>query len=313
MPSGVDDVGRREFVVGAAALASLVLAGCGGGSDDDTSNPEVEPSTEPARPAARRVVALGEEQLLADLLAIGVRPVASTAAVAERGFWGLDDFDTAGIEPLSSTEADVERLASLRPDVIVCDRSMVDQLGRAALERLGELVVLDDDPAARLEQLAESFEVPKAATDLLNGLKLAIGRARQELGSEGRAVSVATVDPAGSVAAWVAGPSEVPDALLALGFVLQPSADEVDGESGGRITLSPEQVVLLDADTLVTLQSELVEGEAGALRDIASDPSWSGLPAVAAGKVVQLDRLGYPGVAGRRRLVEDLREKLREP
>ena len=102
----------------------------------------------------------------------------------------------------------------------------------------------------------------------------------------------------------------MPATLLAMGFTLRPGATDVEGEEGGRLYLSNEQLDVLDADTLVALQSDLVAGEPEALEAMADDPLWSGLPAVASGKVVTIDRLGYPGIAGRRRLVDDLVARL---
>ena len=81
---------------------------------------------------------------------------------------------------------------------------------------------------------------------------------------------------------------------LELGFTLTPGADDVDGEEGGRLYLSNEQIGVLDADTLVAMQSDLVLGEADALDQIADDPVWSQLPAVVADNVITVDRLDNP-------------------
>lgn len=306
-PVLADEVTRRRFLA-LVAVAGLV-AGCGGATVGDGSSDDTEEGRTPrGEEQAARVIALGEEFLLADLLGLGIRPVASTATVAEQGFSGLDEFDTEGIEALPATEPNLERLAVLRPDVIVFSTFVIDELGgRDALDAMAELVVIDEDePAERLLALGDAFGARHRAETLLGELDEAVGSATLQLDADGREISVATVYPGRTVAAWVDGPSEVPSTLLALGFTLQPGPEDIADAEGGRAYLSPEQLGLLAADTLVALQSSVVEGEDAALADIAEDPLWSRLPGVADDRVVTLDRLGYPGIAGRRRLVDDL-------
>jgi hypothetical protein len=57
---------------------------------------------------------------------------------------------------------------------------------------------------------------------------------------------------------------------------------------------------------VIVLTAEAVEGESAAIEEITSDPLWTELPGPAAGEVHEIDRLGYPGVEGRIRLVDDL-------
>jgi iron complex transport system substrate-binding protein len=298
----------------ASLLCLAVAAGCGGGNggagsgDDEPSAGGADDATGSA--ATGRVLALGEEPVLADLLALGIRPIASTAnVVVDGGFVGLDGADVEGIEPLLSTEPNIEHLASLQPEVVVASEFVVDYLGRDVLEGLGALVVVPDDPEARMLALGDAFDRRAEAEGLVAALDDAIASGRASLGSlpeASRTVSVATVYPGPSVAAWVAGPIDIPDTLVALGFTLHPAAGDVTGAEGGRVYLSREQVGLLDADTLVAMQSDHVEGEAAAIAAMADDPLWADLPAVAADRVITVDRLGYPGITGRMRLVDDL-------
>jgi iron complex transport system substrate-binding protein len=97
-----------------------------------------------------------------------------------------------------------------------------------------------------------------------------------------------------------------------LGVALVPGPDEVDA-SGGRAYLSSERLDLFAADTLVLLQSPIVDGESAALAELEADPRWSRLPAVEADRVIELDRLGYPGIVGRTAAVEVLSERLAAP
>ena len=144
-------VTRRGFL--AMLGAAGVLAACGGDSGGAASSADEASATDGAGDAPPEaggttptVLALGEEYLLADLLALRIRPMASTAnVVLDDGFAGLDEFDTDGIVALPSTEPNLELLADYRADVVVANTFVTDYLGRDLLEGVGgELVVVPD-------------------------------------------------------------------------------------------------------------------------------------------------------------------------
>jgi iron complex transport system substrate-binding protein len=297
---------------GLVVLAGFVFGACGG-DDGDTGDAATPGSTAPGGDDPGRVVALGEEFLLADLLALGIQPVASTATVLDAGFQGVDEFDTEGIEVLSGTEANLEQLAALRPDVIVATDFVVDYVGRDTLEGISEVVTVpaDDDPATRLQALGEEFGREAEADALLGDLDAAVSDATDAVAATGEpcVVSVATAYPS-QIALWVDGPVNIPQALLDMGCELDPGPDAVEGIPGGategRAFVSSEQLGLLDAPVIVVMQSEAVEGEPAAYAALTDDPLWQRLPAVEAGAVIELDRLAYPGVAGQIRLLDEL-------
>lgn len=293
----------RRLLPVLAALTMAALAACSGTEDSTTTT--TTPTDDGPAVEDQRIVALGEEFLLADLLALGLTPLASTATVAEVGFVGLDESATEGIEPLPSTEPNVERLAALDPDVIVATPFVVDELGEDVLAGLGELIVVDaEDPRAAVQQLGEAFGRTEEADALVAALDDAVAAGRERLPA-GLEVSVATVYPGPSLAVWVAGPATVPDLLDELGVTFVPGADDVEA-SDGRAFVSNERLDLLAAPTLVLLQSSIVEGEATALEELSADPRWSALPAVADDRVIELDRLDYPGIVGRTEAVDEL-------
>jgi iron complex transport system substrate-binding protein len=300
-------------------LVALACGGGGGEGSSDTSaatTPDGSAGTGATEPEEQgddeRVVALGEEFLLADLLALGIEPVASTATTADAGFQGLDDHDTTGIQPLPSTEPNFERLASLRPDTIVAAQFVIDALGREQFDALADLVVVPTAGGAeQLEILGEEFDREEQAATLRERLEEA------EAGAAGTAppgceVSLATVYPGPAPAAWVAQPNAAAVALEDMGCTLSPSTDDAEPDGAGRVRLSLEQLGLLDAPELILLQSDTVEGERDSVDALTDDPLWKQLPAVQAGRVTELDRLGYPGVEGKIRLYEDLADALEE-
>jgi len=282
----------------------------------DSTDPAVTeaPSEPPASADVGTVVALGEEFVLADLLAIGVVPVASTATVPSVGLQGLDAFDTSGIDLLPSTELNLELLASYQPDVIVATRFVIDQIGVETLGQLGDVVAIDDDATAteQLEALAARFD----RTEIAQPLVVDLNDARQRLAEEVAAaaepctISVATIYPGPSVAVWVTADTDIPATLIDAGCEITPGPDAGDPDRNGRLFVSFEQLGLLDAPRLVLLQSSAVDGEAEAAEELGSQPLWQAVPAVAAGQVTTLDRLAYPGVVGQLQLVADLNEAL---
>lgn len=307
-----------------AVFVAAALSACSGGSaTESTDTTGRSPGSTVANTSSvpvGRVVALGEERVLADLLALGIKPVASTAdAIVDGGFHGLEDFDTDGIRPLPATEPNLELLASLEADVIVANEFVTDYIGRDVLERMAKLVVVPDgDAATQVRALGKAFGRTAEAEALVDQLDKAIEQGREALASvpkDERIVSVLTVYSGRAIAAWVDGPVDTPATLLDLGYTLRPDTDALAGVPGGRTDgrayISEEQIGMFDAPTIVAMQTNLVDGEDEALADVEGDALWKALPAVRSGRVVTVDRLGYPGIAGRIRLVGDLVEQLR--
>lgn len=303
-----DQIGRRAFLVGVGAVA--VLAACSGDSTESSSTTSTtEGSGSETETPQRRVLLLGEEYLLADALALGITPIASTATVSEVGFIGVDQHDTSGIQVLDATDQDLEPLVALDTDVVVAAQYVADALGTEALEPFGEVTVVPDGstPVEVLDILAGVFDRQAEADELKARLADAEARAAEEIPPQ--EVSVAAIYPGPSPAVFVDGPWAVPQTLLDAGCTLVPGSDEPHDEDG-RVYLSLENLDLIAGPTLILMQSEAVEGEAAAIEQLQADPLWSELPAPAADRVHTLDRLGYPGVEGQVRLIDDLIELL---
>jgi iron complex transport system substrate-binding protein len=332
----------RNLLRAAVAALVVVLAACGGDdaaepdapstssalSDATTATPAtttapeatVAPAASTTAPAAttaattgppiassERIVAIGEEWVLADLLALGVTPIASTATVADVGLQGIEGFDLSVIEVLPATELSLEQLAALRPDRIVTLQFWVDQVGASQMEGIAELVVIPDNlpPEDQLAFLGAAFGREAEAAATTAEVSAARSDARERIG-DGCVVSLATVYSGPSVAAWVAPVWAQPTSVVEAGCTLLPSPAEAPGDRNGRAFLSLELTGLLSAPTLVLLQTESVEGETAALEQMQADPLWQSLPAVQADRVIVLDRLGYAGSIGLVRFYDDL-------
>lgn len=279
----------------------LTVAGCGETAETTsgptrtvaTSEGDVEVPSDP-----QRVVALGEEFLLSDLLSLGIKPIASTATLGTE-FSGIPAEETDGIEPLDVALLDPLQVAELKPDLLVVDEFVLGQAGYGRLSKIAPTVpVASDDWRADVGLLGETFGREDEAAGLLDDYDAAVDAGRDELG-EGVEASVATAYPS-EVVAWTDGPSTIPATLLDLGVTLVPGADDDLGPlDAGRVSLSRERLDLLSAPTLFLLQSSSVEGEDAAVDRLEDSSLYQSLPAVESDRVMVLDRLAYPGVEGR--------------
>lgn len=137
VPDVVDDGTRREFIVGGVTLAAL-LAGCG---SDDSGEPEPEQAGRTVRhkygvtrvpPRPKRIATVG----LVDhdaVLALGLVPVGVTAdsysADQPHGVWvwARDKLGDGKPVVLPFPEMNFERIAALRPDLILAVYSGIDR------------------------------------------------------------------------------------------------------------------------------------------------------------------------------------------
>lgn len=261
----------------------------------------------------QRVLALGEEGLLADLLDAGVRPVASNVNVPEHvPLLSADELN--GIALFASAgETSLEALSAYQPDLIIGTRFFVEQFGYRRLSAIAPTVALGGlTPAAQYVETLTVLGRAEAAQREVNALRAEIQAVAARIAAAEQQVSVVTVYPGASVALWVDGPTPIPLLLRELGVQLRPDPATTEGLSirNGRAFISLERLPLLDGATIILLQSSAVEGEESALAEVRANPLWQQLPAVQAGRVITLDRLGYPGLRGQRALLADLRRAL---
>jgi iron complex transport system substrate-binding protein len=306
---GADDA---EPVDGTASASAATRSSTVVDTSGAATTPTIEPS--PTQDLPERIVALSEEFLLADLLSLGVRPVASTSNGTD-GFLGIDPAATDGIEPIASPEFNVERLAALRPDLIMVYPSYValDLVSLDDLEQIAPTVVIGeegDDWRTTFRATAAALGLEERAEDVLADVDADIAAAAAQL--DGVELSVASVSPGPLIRAFTDERTLLTELLAESGVRFRPDATTPGADDNGRVTLSLEQLTLLDGDAFLLLQSSAVPGEDDALAEVQSQGLWSALPAVAADRVIVLDRLGYPGVTGAARFVTDLAKGLRQ-
>jgi iron complex transport system substrate-binding protein len=260
-------------------------------------------------PAPQRVLALGEEELLLNLLDLGVKPVGANVNLLDRVALTTPE-ELAGIALFASAgDVTVETLAALEPDLIIGTVFFIEQAGYDMLSAIAPTVALaSGDALQSYQDTALILGKESAAQQQIAAFEQRLQAEAARINASQRTLSLVSVYPGPSIGVWVDGPSPVPTLVRTMGITLRPDRAAVEplGVRSGRAFISLEQLTLLDSDTLILLQSDTVEGETDAARDIADNLLWRQLPAVQTGRVVTLDRLGYPGVRGQRQLLEDL-------
>lgn len=298
-----DDATRRQFLIGGLSLAAL-LAACG--SDEDT--PASSGSGDGRFPVTiehrfgsteilaepKRVVTVGLVEQDA-LLAFGVVPVATTEWFGEQPGaifpWAREELGNAALpEVLNESDGiQFERIAALRPDLILALHSGITQADHDRLRRIAPTVA----------QPTEYIDYGVPWQYLTRTVAVAVGRAEQGeqliAGIEARFADVRTDHPEFAGASIVAsGPaeggnygvnaSEDPRSRIFtdLGFVVPAEIDELAGDQY-YAEISTERVDLLDTDVLVwTLDSRDQRGE------IRSNPLYAGLDVATQGRDIFL-------------------------
>lgn len=165
----------RRLVGGAIAalLATTVLAACGtSASDDDAerggpwSFTSGDGKTVKADATPKRIIASGAEA--AALMSFGIKPVGIYANTKVEDDPNLKDLDLSGITILGETwgEIDVEKAASLKPDLIVADwwpaekaYSGLEEGAKAASKKILDLApIVGVSQGDSIEELAQGYE-----------------------------------------------------------------------------------------------------------------------------------------------------------
>jgi iron complex transport system substrate-binding protein len=261
---------------------------------------------------AERVLALGEEGLLADLLDNGVRPVAASVNLTENvPLFSAAELNGIALFP-SAGEISLEALSAYQPDLIIGTSFFIAQIGYQRLARIAPTVALGGaTPLENYGETATVFGRGDVAQAEVAAFRAEVQAAAARIDAANQRVSLVTVYPGPSVALWFDGPSPIPLLLRELGVQLRPDPAGLDIRNG-RAFISLEQLPLVDGATIFPLTSSGVEGEDSALADVQANPLWQQLPAVQVGRVVTLDRIGYPGLRGQRALLVDLVQAFEE-
>ncbi|WP_033341737.1 iron-siderophore ABC transporter substrate-binding protein [Catenuloplanes japonicus] len=303
----VPNRGRRLLF--AAVAAAITLSACTTTGTEDTAAPSTSTGagadtfpvtvttafgdiTVPKQPA--RVITLGWSDAEV-ALALGVQPVGDADWMAfggdGQGPWNQGKYTTAP-EKVGTLELDMEKIAALRPDLILDTRSSGDQARYDQLKALGVPVVGVPAGAAAYattwdqqldlvsKALGKTAEAAKLKTDL--EAKFAAAAAANP-SFAGKSVT-AGVKTSQGWGAYVSSDIRV-GLMEKLGFKNATAIEEKKGESF-FVSLSNEQLNLLDADLTVIFMIGVEPAE------IKADKLLQAVPSVQAGHVVYMEDAG---------------------
>jgi iron complex transport system substrate-binding protein len=282
----------------------VALTACGGGdSDGDAAADSASPDAvtiehqygETVLDAVpERIVSVNTQwtdvlvELDAPLVAAALDPLVDDG----RYPWQGDIPESVEAIPVTDT-VPFEAIAAQQPDLIVVSWAAADQNTYDRLTEIAPTIPLlgeaDVDQWQDIATLAgEILELPDEAAALVAEADQTSADVLAELpGLEGRTYTLVNYVP-GDAIYVVADPNDGAATFFAqLGMAIDPDLVAMDDGGSGRLTLSLEQIGLLDADMLVLLTN-------GA--DPTDIPGYSNLPAVESGAVSVLDVADVTGL-----------------
>lgn len=297
-------LGRRGFLLATGALLAAPLAACGGSEDEPSAGPsrgsgaptdrfpvriEHKFGTTEVPSAPRRVVAVGyNDQDFA--LALGVVPLGFRqfqGADISRRPWATEALAGAEPELVGETEVEFEKIAALRPDLILAVYSGItkgdfDKLGRIAptVAQTAEHGDYGMPWEEQLELTGRALGRSDRAATMTKDLKAEVAAARETLGADGRSFAFGM---GGEGPFYALASADLRTRFFTdLGFAVPAEIDRAAGRAFFT-ELSQERLTVLDQDVLVMF------GDEAALK---RKPTFASLRAVRENRVVYLDEQG---------------------
>jgi len=298
----VDDGTRREFLAGGAALALLGIAGCG--SDDDRPAADATRTIRhskgttqvPANP--ERIVTLGGIYDI-NLISLGLTPIGVGEGAVEQAAAVApllpDDVDVAGIERIGDPyDPDLEKVARLAPDLIIGDDI---QENYPALSRIAPTVLVEYGSNGtwrkRFLKVAEAVDRRERAAAVEARYEDVL--AKLPAAARARAVAFVRAHEDGpflidSGAAAFAG-SVAKDARISTLDIPRGIGELAEGS--GFVEVSGERMNVLEGADLIVVANFGEDGDG--VQRFERNPLWKRLPAVKAGRVLEVHGLIYNG------------------
>ncbi|GLY15955.1 ABC transporter substrate-binding protein [Kineosporia sp. NBRC 101677] len=298
---------RRTVLVAVAAATMVALTACGSDSDSDAeaASSDSETSSSSAFPATvatkfgdvtiekkpERVVALGWSDA-ETALALGVQPVGASDWLAFGGEgvgpWAEGKY-TEAPQIIGTLEPEYEKIAALKPDLILDVKSSGDQERYDTLSKIAPTVGIPEGADAYLTPWADQTTmIATALGEKEKGEQIVadIDAEYQKYADEnpefaGKTITVGSKTSEG-YGAYVSGTGRVNFAEK-LGFKNNPTVEEQREAGSFSVSVSSENLKMLDAD-LVTMAPIGIEAT-----DISEDPLFQAVPAVKAGHSVVID------------------------
>ncbi|MGK5680651.1 iron-siderophore ABC transporter substrate-binding protein [Actinoplanes sp. URMC 104] len=296
----------RRLLPVAILGAAVALAGCSTTGTEDDNAASDAPSSAAAQfpvtiPTAfgdvtvgkqpERVVALGWSD--ADVaLSLGVQPVGAADWLAfggeGQGPWNAGKYTTKP-EILGTLELDMEKVAALKPDLILDTRSSGEKARYDSLSKLGVPVVGVPKGGEmylttweqQLDMVGKALGKQAEAAELKSDLDAKFAAAAQANPKFKDATVAAVARTGDGWGAYVTGDGRV-DFLTKLGFKNAPAVEALKKDSF-YVMLSNEQLDLANADLTVVF---LIQAK---IDQVKNDKLFQAVPSVKAGHVAYMD------------------------
>ena len=247
---------------GACAAGTRAIAGAFG------------PSCIPAAP--QRIIALNEG-VMANLLALGVTPIA-VSDYANRDYTGYLGDTTATVASVGTTDGpNFEAMLALQPDLILGMADDVDEQTRPLLEQIAPLAVSPGDSAdwrGSFRFAGEAVGKGDEAAALLERTEARLAEFRSAYSARGGAETIAIIRSRADSFNIYSRESFIAELAREAGLRMPASFDELEAWN----TMSLENITMLTSDKLFVMVRN--ERESGAFRELSASPLWQTIPAV---------------------------------
>jgi iron complex transport system substrate-binding protein len=315
----VEDITRRKLI--SSSFAAALLIACGDDNDNDdptapagTSEPATRrvdtplgPVDVPTRP--QRVVVFDRRGTLAYLIDLGITPVGAMSAPTIYGskfhplLEGLDK-----VETLDWQAPDLEKVAVMRPDLIVGYRNDVEKV-YPQLTGIAPTVAVDLDlnnPQKELTDLGRTFGMEEKAAQLLKAFEDEVAAAKKKITRSGTASLVLPLQDGIRI---YRGDDMAGQLIRALGMTMTPDISKLGAAPDTDIVVvSFEQASAIDGETLIVLANLSAEQET-IKQNLYSLPVFNALPSVRNGRIVEIESqavFGTAGLKGQRQILDAL-------
>jgi iron complex transport system substrate-binding protein len=305
---------RLAAAVSAATLGVGLLAGCGSDSADEKKNDDAPAAADGAFPvtvehafgstevtkAPKRVVTVGYTDDQA-VLAFGIKPVGmvdqypnptgQTPDINTQWPWVKDQWgDTRPDVVMKNGDAgpNFEKIASLRPDLIIAVYSEVDKAAYEKLSKIaptvgrtkGEKELFSAPWQDNAVHIAKALGKEKEGAELVKGIQAKLDTAKKDHPEFGGKTAVALSWYKDSISAFTS--TDVRGRLVTgTGFTYRTEIDKI-ADGSFSTELSPERIDLIDADRIFVINDK---ADTDALKKFEL---FTNLPAVKNGNVSYL-------------------------
>ncbi|MEM7798570.1 MAG: ABC transporter substrate-binding protein, partial [Chloroflexota bacterium] len=243
----------------------------------------------------QRIVALGEEGLLVDLLDSGITPVMTTVNVVGNVALASPE-ELEGIDQFSSTgNISLETVVTYSLDLIIASVFFADRAGYDRLNAIAPTVTVGGSTFEQYIDTMTIFGQGDEAQAEIVAFEERIAAESAQINADQTAISIGAIYAGPSVALFFEDRLGPPTMLAEMGVTLLPTGEERNNlrVRGGRAYLSDERLDLISGEHLILLQSSAVDGEMDSLSEMQDNAVWQAVPAVKSGNVSTLDRIGY--------------------